>query len=98
MVCPRRSTRRARRVPPSRMHRETMRSMSDEWPLFARDVPDAAWRPTASDLAESRLACFLRASGEPDLTALQRRAADDPAWFWGAASDDIGIRWQRTPR
>src|SRR4051812_45752335 len=75
-----------------------MPRMSDEWPLFARDVPDAAWRPTASDQAESRLARFLRASGDPDLTTLQRHAAADPAWFWGAAADDIGLRWQRRPR
>jgi acetyl-CoA synthetase len=67
------------------------------WPIFGRDVPDAAWRPTPELLRESRLARFLRATGEPDLEALQARAVADPAWFWGAAADDIGIAWQRRP-
>ena len=31
-------------------------------------------------------------------TALQARATADPAWFWGAAADDIGVAWQRRPR
>jgi acetyl-CoA synthetase len=73
-------------------------ALSDEWPLFARDVPDAAWRPSAHDLAESRLARFIRASGEADLSVLQRHAATDPTWFWGAAAEDIQVGWQRKPR
>jgi len=68
------------------------------WPIFGRDVPAAAWRPTPELLAESRLARFLRTTGEPTLDALQRHAADDPAWFWGAAADDLGLPWQRRPR
>jgi acetyl-CoA synthetase len=68
---------------------------ADDWPIFGRDVPDAAWRPTAEDLATSRLGRFLEAAGEPDLTALQRHAERDPAWFWGAAADDLALAWQR---
>ncbi len=71
---------------------------SDDWPIFGRDVPDAAWRPTRENLADSRLARFLKASGDPDLTALQRHAERDPAWFWGAAADDVALAWQRRPR
>jgi acetyl-CoA synthetase len=75
-----------------------MPHVSDErWPIFGRDVPDAAWRPTPDLLADSRLAHFLVASGEPDLEALQRRASTDPAWFWGAAADDLALPWQRQP-
>ena len=66
-------------------------------PIFGRDSPDAAWRPTPELLHESRLARFLRATGEPSLEALQARAVADPGWFWGAAADDIGIAWQRRP-
>ena len=40
---------------------------------------------------------FLRATGLPDLEALQARAVDDPAWFWGAAADDLALDWQRRP-
>jgi len=68
-----------------------------EWPIFGRDVPDAPWRPSPRDLAESRLAGLVRASGEPSLDALQAHAAVDPAWFWGLASDDIAIPWTRRP-
>jgi acetyl-CoA synthetase len=66
-----------------------------DWPLFGRDVPDAAWRPSAQLLADSRLAGFLHATGEPDLESLQRRAESDPAWFWGAAAADLALPWQR---
>jgi acetyl-CoA synthetase len=68
-----------------------------EWPIFGRDVPDAAWRPGRTEKADSRLAGFLRATGMVDLDSLQRRALVDPAWFWAAAADDIGIAWQRRP-
>ncbi|MFL5779069.1 MAG: AMP-binding protein, partial [Chloroflexota bacterium] len=68
------------------------------WPIFGRDSPDAAWRPSAEHLAESRLARFLRSTGQPDLEALQARAVADPAWFWGAAADDLELAWQRRPR
>jgi acetyl-CoA synthetase len=71
--------------------------MSHDAPIFGRDVPDAAWRPTPELLRDSRLATFVRATGEPDLEALQARAVADPAWFWGAAADDIGLAWQRRP-
>ena len=66
-------------------------------PIFGRDVPDAAWRPSRELLADSRLAGFLRAIGEPDLERLQARAVADPAWFWSAAADDLGLAWQRPP-
>jgi acetyl-CoA synthetase len=71
--------------------------MPSERPIFGRDVPDAAWRPTPELLADARLARFLRSSGEPDLERLQARAVRDPGWFWGAAADDLALDWQRRP-
>ncbi|HYN68702.1 MAG TPA: AMP-binding protein [Candidatus Eisenbacteria bacterium] len=68
-----------------------------EWPVFGRDVRDAAWRPAPEQLRESRLARFLEATGLRDLEALQARAATDPAWFWGVAADDLALAWQRRP-
>jgi acetyl-CoA synthetase len=68
-----------------------------DWPIFGRDVRDAAWRPAPEQLEGSRLARFVRATAVPDLEALQRRAETDPAWFWGAAADDLEIAWQRRP-
>src|SRR4051812_25527041 len=71
--------------------------MPDDRPIFGRDVPDAAWRPTRELRAEARLASFLRTTGIADPASLQARAVADPAWFWGAAADDLGLAWQRPP-
>ena len=71
--------------------------MAHDWPIFGRDGDDVAWRPTPDVLERSYLARFLRASGEPTLDAVQARAVADPAWFWGAAADDLEIAWQRRP-
>jgi len=73
-------------------------SERNDWPVFGRDVDGVAWRPSRDLLAESRPARFLRATGERTLDALQRRAAADPGWFWGAAAADLGFAWQRPPR
>jgi acetyl-CoA synthetase len=48
--------------------------------------------------ADARLARFLLTTGESSLDALQARAATDPAWFWGAAAEDIRVAWRRRPR
>src|SRR5262245_6620502 len=66
-------------------------------PLFGRDVPDAAWRPSPELLADSRLAGLLRSTGAADLEMLQARAVNDPAWFWSAAVGDVELDWQRPP-
>ena len=66
-------------------------------PIFGRDVADAAWRPTSELLADSRLAGLLRTTGMADLEALQAHAVDDPAWFWSAAVDDLGLDWTQPP-
>jgi acetyl-CoA synthetase len=68
-----------------------------DWPSFGRDVPDAAWRPAPDVPSRTRLGRFMRACGELDLESLQRHAERDPAWFWGAAAEDLGLSWQRPP-
>jgi acetyl-CoA synthetase len=70
---------------------------ANSWPTFGRDVPGVAWRPDPATALSSLLGRFLRATGEPDLEALQARAAADPAWFWAAATDDLALDWQRRP-
>ena len=70
---------------------------TEDQPIFGRDVAEAVWRPTPDLLDGSRLARFLRTIGEPDIAAVQAHAVADPAWFWGAAVDDIEIAWQRRP-
>ncbi len=79
--------------PPPRYH-PTMRA---DGPIFGRDVPDAAWRPSPDLLATSRLAGFLGRTGEVSLDDLQRRAVRDPGWFWGAAAEDLDLDWIRQP-
>ncbi len=66
-------------------------------PIFGRDGPGVAWRPDPEAAAATRLARFLRSTGEPTLEALQAHAAADPGWFWGAAANDIGVAWARHP-
>ncbi|MEO8468909.1 MAG: AMP-binding protein [Chloroflexota bacterium] len=68
------------------------------WPTFGQDVPDAAWRPGPREFATARLARFVAVTGSADLTALQAHATADPAWFWGAAADDLALPWQRRPQ
>ena len=70
--------------------------MSDR-PVFGRDVPDAAWRPSPIELWESRLGRFLTALRYDELEDLQARAVEDPGWFWAAAVDDLALDWQRRP-
>ena len=66
-------------------------------PRFGTDSPAAAWRPSAEYLERSRLRRFLTDVGCADLEELQARAEADPAWFWSAAVDDLGIRFDPEP-
>ncbi len=68
-----------------------------EGPIFGTDSPSAAWRPTADYLRRSRLRRFTASVGCDDLEELQVRAVADPAWFWGAAIHDLGIRFDPEP-
>lgn len=36
--------------------------------------------------------------GLGDYDALYRRSIQDPAWFWGAVADDLGLEWMRPYR
>jgi len=73
------------------------RMAGSDWPIFGRDVDDAAWRPAPDAANATRLGRFVRAAGETDLSSLQRHAERDPAWFWAAAADDLSLNWQRRP-
>ncbi len=75
-----------------------MPDLERAWPIFGRDGEAVAWRPDPEAARTSFLARFLASTGEPSLDALQARASADPGWFWGAATDDIGIPWTRRPR
>jgi acetyl-CoA synthetase len=57
-----------------------------------------AWFPTAHDLERSRLLRFAREWGCAGVDALRERGAADPAWFWGAMVEALGVAWTRPPR
>src|SRR5687768_13687562 len=65
------------------------------WPLFGRDVPEAAWRATAELINHSCRGRIFRATGERDLDSVHRHAAVEPAWLWGAAAAAPRLSWQR---
>jgi acetyl-CoA synthetase len=61
------------------------------------EAPDQtiAWTPTEGYIQRSRLRRFMERHGVADVPALVERAAREPAWFWGAVSDDLELVWQR---
>src|SRR6266704_1016489 len=52
-----------------------------------------AWRPSAADLARSRLKRFIEAQGLTGYDALLRRASSEPEWFWDAVVRDLDLEW-----
>ena len=64
----------------------------ENWESLSEPV---AWTPSQDYLDRSRLLRFMRRHDIADYPALLQRANDDPAWFWDAVSDDLGLIWQR---
>jgi len=56
-------------------------------------IRDVIWQPSAAQIENSRIQNFIRQAGAADLDDLQRRAAQDPAWFWAQVEQDLGIHW-----
>lgn len=54
-----------------------------------------AWEPSSAAIERSRMLAFARQHGLDGYDALVERAAADPAWFWGAVCDHLGIVWTR---
>jgi acetyl-CoA synthetase len=67
-------------------------------PLFGTDTDAAAWRPSPAYLERSRLRRFMSEVGCSGLEELQARAVADPAWFWQAAVEEIGVQFDPAPR
>jgi acetyl-CoA synthetase len=64
----------------------------ENWESLSEPI---AWRPTEEYIRKSRMLRFMRRHGIEDYPALLARADADPAWFWDAVSDDLGLVWQR---
>lgn len=60
-------------------------------------VTTPVWVPDERTVARSRLSAFLAATGCADLQELDRRAQEDPEWFWGEAATWLDLEWQREP-
>lgn len=53
------------------------------------------WTPDPAAAQASRLQRFIERHGMGDYDTLYRRSIEDPAWFWGAVVEDLGLRWLR---
>ena len=49
--------------------------------------------PDPAAMAASNLAAFMARHAIPNYDALQRRAVAEPAWFWAAVLEDLGIEF-----
>ncbi len=58
-------------------------------------MSDIVWRPSAAYVERSRLRRFCEQHGLNSLEALHERASADPAWFWEAVVQDLGLDWWR---
>jgi acetyl-CoA synthetase len=67
-------------------------------PPFAPAGSEVAWRPTAAHRERSQLLRFAARHGCDGVADLRLRAAADPAWFWSAMVEALGVAWTRPPR
>jgi len=73
-----------------------MASAIEPAPVPAEASDDAiAWHPSAEYLERSRLRRFIARHGLPGIDGLRRRAAADPAWYWGAVAEELDLAWSR---
>jgi acetyl-CoA synthetase len=74
------------------MSETTISSDAENWQSLNEPI---AWRPSDEYLQRSRLRRFMERHGVASYPDLRARANADPAWFWDAVSDDLGLVWQR---
>jgi acetyl-CoA synthetase len=62
---------------------------------FAQDngSQEIAWRPTPEYIERSRLHHFMLRHGLCTFAQLVERYSADPAWFWQAVVEDLGLEW-----
>ncbi len=61
----------------------------------ARADDEIVWRPTADYLERSRLLQFAARHGLAGYREVVAAAASDPAWYWRAVVDELGLEWHR---
>ncbi len=58
-------------------------------------MPDVVWTPDARTLAHANVVRLMRRHGFDDYRELVRASQQDPAWFWPAAIEDMGLEFSR---
>lgn len=53
------------------------------------------WQPDPTEQAKSNLARLMARHAIADYATLQRQAVADPAWFWAAVLEDLGIEFEQ---
>jgi len=56
---------------------------------------DFAWRPSDDFRRATNWQALMKAEGLPDYPSLERRAAEDPQWFWDALIRFLDVRFIR---
>ena len=65
---------------------------AEDWRSLVEPV---AWTPSQTYVEHSRLRAFMQRLGVANYEDLLRRASEDPAWFWDAVPDDLGVVWRK---
>src|ERR687891_2310286 len=58
-------------------------------------MPDIVWTPDERTLGRANVVRLMRRHGVEDYWELVHRSQDDPAWFWPAAIEDMGLEFSR---
>ncbi len=66
-----------------------------EMPTHPVQAGGFAWYPTDAFRREANWSAFLAAEALPDYPALERKAGEDPEWFWDALIRFLGVRFSR---
>ena len=64
-------------------------------PIDELEGLDVAWTPPAGAFAASPAGRMAARHGIDDPATLAARAAADPAWYWAAGAEDVGLVWMR---
>lgn len=59
--------------------------------LYLPIMDRTAWTPPAALIENANVTRLMRTHAIADLDALYRRSVDEPAWFWDAVVQDLGI-------
>ena len=76
-------------------HKAFRRRLEKETPTAGPRSNRIVWRPDPRQVRASRLQRFIEQHDLGDYDTLYRRSIQDPAWFWGAVANDLGLEWIR---